>query len=253
MPKVRILIAALIAGAPGAGLAACDVQSGPGTTALVELYTSEGCSSCPPADRLLGQLRQEAKLVPLALHVGYWDDLGWRDPYAQDGFAKRQSALVQLGGSRAVYTPQFFVAGAATRPAAVADRVRQINGQAPEASIHLKAQMKGDNQLVIIASAESAIEHAALYLAVAENGLSSQVRDGENRGRRLSHDHVVRVWIGPLALHGSQVALERSIPLAPTWQWDQLEIISFVQDQDSGRVLQAVGASQCADAGAAGS
>jgi hypothetical protein len=253
MPYVRTLIFALVAGAPSVGLAACDVHSGPGTAALVELYTSEGCSSCPPADRQLGQLRQGATLVPLALHVGYWDDLGWRDPYAQDGFAERQSALVELGGSRALYTPQFFVGGTAMRPMAVADRVRQLNGQAPKASIHLKARIKGDNQLAINASAESAIEHAALYLAVAENGLSSQVRDGENRGRRLSHDHVVRTWIGPLALYGGSVALERSIPLAQIWQRDQLEIVGFVQDQESGRVLQAVGASQCAGAGEAGS
>jgi len=253
MPYGQTLIAALVAGLPSVGLAACDVQSGPGTAALVELYTSEGCSSCPPADRQLGQLRQDATLVPLALHVGYWDDLGWRDPYAQDGFAKRQSALVELGGARAVYTPQFFVGGTAVRPTAVADRVRQLNGQAPEARIHLQAHVEGGDRLAISATAESAIAHAALYLAVAENGLSSQVRDGENRGRRLSHDHVVRTWIGPLALHGGSVALERSIPLAPTWQLDQLEISTFVQDQNSGRVLQAVGASQCADAGEAGS
>ena len=76
MPYVRTLIAALVASAPSVGLAACDVQSGPGTAALVEIYTSEEYSSCTPADRQLGQLRQDATLVPLALHVGYWGDLG---------------------------------------------------------------------------------------------------------------------------------------------------------------------------------
>ncbi|MFZ0790983.1 MAG: DUF1223 domain-containing protein [Chromatiaceae bacterium] len=110
MQQVRTLITALVAavaGTPSAGLAACDVQSGSNTTALVELYTSEGCSSCPPADVQLARLRPGTTLVPLALHVGYWDDLGWddlswRDPYAQDGFARRQGWLAKRGGRCAV-------------------------------------------------------------------------------------------------------------------------------------------------------
>ena len=248
MPFVRTLIAALIAGIPAAGMAACEAQSGPNTAALVELYTSEGCSSCPPADRQLGQLRQDTTVVPLALHVGYWDELGWQDPYAQDDFARRQSWLVQLGGRRTLYTPQFFVGGTEVRPKAVADAVRKLNAQPSLASIHLQAQAQGGDLIVISARAQSAIDGAALYVVVAENGLSSQVRAGENGGRRLSHDHVVRAWIGPLSLPDGRIALQRSVPLAKTWQRARLEVSAFVQDQHTGRVLQAIGASQCAGA-----
>ncbi len=250
MQLVRILIAALIAGISLQGMAACEVKSGPSIAALVELYTSEGCSSCPPADRQLGQLRQGkgTTVVPLALHVGYWDDLGWRDPFAQDAFARRQRWLVQLGGRSTVYTPQFFVAGTDVRPAAVDERIREVNAEPPQASILLKVRSQGGDALAISASARSTVEAAALYVAVAENGLSSQVRAGENGGRRLRHDHVVRAWIGPLSLHGGSLELQRSVPLAKTWQSARLEVSAFVQDQHTGRVLQAVGAGQCAGA-----
>jgi len=98
---LRMLMVAVIAGSVVAGPArgaACGAKSGPRTLPLVELYTSEGCSSCPPADVQLARLRPGTTLVPLALHVGYWDDLGWRDPYAQDGFARRQGWLAKRGG-----------------------------------------------------------------------------------------------------------------------------------------------------------
>jgi hypothetical protein len=244
-PLVRSLLAILASGIPTAGMADCAVQSGPGTAALVELYTSEGCSSCPLADRQLGQLRQDAKLVPLALHVGYWDALGWPDPYARDDFARRQSWLVQLAGRRTVYTPQFFVGGNEARPAAVADEVRRLNGQPAQADIRLQAQTMGGDVLSISATASSAIDGAALYVAVAENGLSTQVRAGENAGRKLGHEHVVRAWIGPLKLQGGSVEFRRSVPLDRTWQRGRLEVSAFVQDPHDGRVLQAVGAGQC--------
>ena len=244
-PIVRSLMAALVAGLPAAGMADCAVQSGPGTAALVELYTSEGCSSCPPADRQLGQLRQDAKLVPLALHVGYWDGLGWKDPFAQDEFAQRQRWLVRVADRRTVYTPQFFVNGTDVRPSAVADEVRRLNTQPAQASIRLQAKAEGGDALAIDATARSAIDGAVLYLAVAENGLSTEVRAGENSGRRLGHEHVVRAWIGPLKLKGGSVELRRSVPLAKAWQRARLEVSAFVQDPRTGHVLQAVGAGQC--------
>lgn len=246
MPFVRTLIAALAASLPAVGMADCAAQSGPGTAALVELYTSEGCSSCPPADRLLAQLRPGNRVVPLALHVGYWDDLGWRDPYAQEGFALRQGWLVEVAGRRTVYTPQFFVGGSDVRPKAVTEAVRKLNARVPQADIQLRAHVEGGDALSINATASSAIDSAALYVAVAENGLSSRVRTGENGGRQLSHDHVVRAWIGPVALHGGNVELQRSILLDKSWQRARLEVSAFVQDQHDGRVLQAVSAGQCA-------
>lgn len=246
MHLIRTLIAALVAGIPAGSTAGCAVQSGPGTAALVELYTSEGCSSCPPADRQLGELRSGETVVPLALHVGYWDDLGWSDPFAQDAFARRQHWLIQFGGIRTLYTPQFFVAGTVARPETLNERIGELNAESSRASLLLEAHALGEGTLWVSASARSRVEAAALYLAVAENGLSSRVLAGENGGRRLSHDHVVRAWIGPLRLHDGRLDLQRSIPLEKNWRRAQLEVIGFVQDQHTGRVLQAVGASGCA-------
>ena len=109
----RAMVAAASAFLTAPALAACELASGQKTAALVELYTSEGCSSCPPADRQMSRLQDGldagAAAVPLALHVGYWDYLGWKDPYAQPAFAERQERLVHANGQRTLYTPQFFV------------------------------------------------------------------------------------------------------------------------------------------------
>ena len=107
------LIAGLLVGCPAASMADCDARSGAQTAALVELYTSEGCSSCPPADRQLSMLREslaaDANFVPLALHVDYWDYIGWKDSYARTAFGERQQWLVNLHRQTSMYTPQFFV------------------------------------------------------------------------------------------------------------------------------------------------
>ena len=133
------------AAVPATGFAACDAHSGPKTAALVELYTSEGCSSCPPADRQLSRLRQAldpaAEAMPLALHVGYWDYIGWKDPYAQDSFGERQSWLVRANQRKTVYTPQFFVGGTELRSwqGALRDKVRQLNALPAAAAIRVQA------------------------------------------------------------------------------------------------------------------
>ena len=108
-----ILAIALLS--PSLSWAACDVKSGPKTTALVELYTSEGCSSCPPADKRLSQFPAHdyslEQVVPISLHVDYWDDLGWKEPFAQPQFSERQSWLVHANGHKTSFTPHFFVSG----------------------------------------------------------------------------------------------------------------------------------------------
>ncbi|WP_373509513.1 DUF1223 domain-containing protein, partial [Thiocapsa sp.] len=146
MQQVATLITALLtslAAVPAIATAACEVRSGPTTAALVELYTSEGCSSCPPADRLLTQFRPGLALVPLALHVGYWDHLGWRDPFAQDDFARRQDWLAHRDSRGALFTPQFFVGGTAVRPAALDEQVSKLNAEPARASIRLEARPQG--------------------------------------------------------------------------------------------------------------
>ena len=234
--------------------AACDVRSGPKTAALVELYTSEGCSSCPPADQQLRRLRQAldpaAAFVPLALHVRYWDYIGWKDPYAQRSFAERQSWLGHANRQKVVYTPQFFVGGSELRAwrGALGDRVRQLNAQPAVADIRLRANIAANGALALQAEAKArnGAEPAALYLALAESGLVSSVTRGENSGATLAHDHVVREWIGPVRLIDGTAQVERSIALPADWRRARLELVAFVQGERSGDVLQALSANQCA-------
>ncbi len=248
------LVAACAAALPLAALAACDVRSSAQTAALIELYTSEGCSSCPPADRQLSHLREAldpgAEAVPLSLHVSYWDYIGWKDPYAQAAFKERQRWLVGANGNKTVYTPQFFIAGSELRQwrGALGAKVREINAVAAAAGIRIQARLNPSGALVLAAEASGrpGARPAALYLALAENGLASNVTRGENSGTRLAHDHVVREWIGPINLVAGKARIEREIALPATWNPAQLEVVAFVQDEGTGGVLQALRAQQCA-------
>lgn len=238
---------------PASAGAACDARSGQNTAALVELYTSEGCSSCPPADRQLSHLADSlgasAEVVPLALHVGYWDRLGWTDRFAQDRFAQRQDWLVQVNHQRTVYTPQFFVAGSEIPPGehSLRDRVRDVNARPASAAIRLHAAVSADDVLTLdaVATAPAGNGATVLYLAVAENGLVTKVMAGENKDATLTHDHVVRAWLGPFRLSEGMVRVRREIRLPVAWQRNRLESVAFVQDERSGSVLQALRAASC--------
>lgn len=251
---LAVCIVAAAAAVPLAATAACDARSGPKVAALVELYTSEGCSSCPPADRQLSRLRQslgpEALAVPLALHVGYWDYLGWKDPYAQPGFERRQNWLVRLNRQQTIYTPQFFVGGMElhSRWDSLQKEVQRLNAEPATAWIHLRANLAVNGVLVLDAEAKvrAGADPAALYLALAESGLTSKVTRGENSGATLAHDHVVRAWIGPVDLVAGMVRKRREIALSPAWNRARLELAAFVQDMRTGAVLQALSAKRCA-------
>ncbi|MBE0619097.1 MAG: DUF1223 domain-containing protein [Burkholderiales bacterium] len=247
-------LAASAAVLPLTAYAACDVRSGPNTAALVELYTSEGCSSCPPADQQLGRLREaldsSAEVVPLALHVGYWDYIGWKDPYAQGKFGDRQSWLVRANQQKTVYTPQFFVSGAELRGwrSGLRYKVRELNAQPAAAAIHVSANLTPTGALALKAeaTAHAGAGPAALYLALAESGIVSKVERGENGGVTLVHDHVARVWIGPVRLTDGAARVQRDVALPAAWNRARLEVVAFVQNERTGEVLQAVSANQCA-------
>ena len=232
----------------------CTVKSGPQTAALVELYSSEGCSSCPPADQRLSALRKEAGaaslIVPLALHVTYWDQIGWTDPLAQAQFDARQAELLRHQPRHVAYTPQFFVGGTALRswdtqlPAAI----RRINATAAPVAIGLSATPGPGGKLVIEAdaSAPDAQTGGQLYVAISESAIVSTVLRGENRGATLHHDAAVRLWLGPVALSQGRARLRREIKLPASWHPEQLQVVAFVQRADSSAILQAVSTASCA-------
>lgn len=235
-----------------AGLA-CQVQSGPATAALVELYTSEGCSSCPPADNALRALRTSATravVIPLALHVSYWDQIGWKDTFAQKTFDARQSALVINGGGKIVYTPQFFINGRELRhwSNALPDAINQINKRPAAARITLKSTPIATSKLLLEAAAVSSAAgpRLALFVALSESELVSHVTRGENSGVTLHHDDTVRSWIGPIMLSAGNAQLRKEIPLSSDWNPDHLHAVAFVQDLDDGSILQAVSSAHCA-------
>lgn len=237
--------------------AGCAVSSGPTTTALVELYTSEGCSSCPPADAAVGRLDHAladgARAVPIALHVDYWDSIGWKDPFAQAGFGARHSWRVATLGKRTVWTPHFFVSGAEARDwrETLASQVARVNAEPARANLALDARVGADGKLVIDARGTLAAQAAgqgakpALYLALTESQLSSKVTRGENGGATLHHDHVVRSLIGPIDFSDGRAELRRSLALPADWKRDGLALVGFVEDEASGRVLQAATTGQC--------
>ncbi|MEY2686475.1 MAG: hypothetical protein RL375_673 [Pseudomonadota bacterium] len=259
---VMTLSAAAAAAASAVPAPICTHSSGVNKAALVELYTSEGCSSCPSADKQLSRLQSvvdaDARLVPLALHVPYWDDIGWKDPYGQPAFEKRQRALVNASGQRTVYTPQFFVSSNETRdwPGGLREKVRRINAQPAPLTIDIHASASASTSKAVGAAAGVTLQStvtarqggseagAELYLALTESGLVSQVKRGENSGVTLHHDHVVRAWLGPYKLPalaaGASFKLDQSIALPTTWQRDKLTVVAFVQAPRLGPVVQAL-------------
>ena len=231
----------------------CTASSGPGTAALVELYTSEGCSSCPPADRWLATLDARypaGNVVPLALHVDYWDYIGWKDPYAKREFSLRQRKLSQLQRMALVYTPQVVLQGRDFRAwggKAFDEAVAKINAQPARAKLRLAIVGADRNALEIEAEAElfQPSADAGLYLAAYRSRLESRVQAGENRGRLLTHDYVVLEWQGPFAFSGKTLAERRKVPLLPGAAPANSGVAAFVQDRRTGEVLQALLRSTC--------
>ena len=235
-----------------AAAAVCSAQSGENTAALVELYTSEGCSSCPPADRWLSGLGARGygpgRVVPLALHVDYWDYIGWKDPYAKREFSQRQRKLSQLQRLALVYTPQVLLQGRDFRDwggTAFDTAVSRINAQPARARIALEIHSLEASRLEVAVSAELLdLSHqgdAALYLAAYENRLVSRVTAGENRGRELGHDYVVLEWQGPLVFGpAGRLAARRKVPLLPMGVPAHSGVVGFVQNRRTTEVLQAL-------------
>ena len=248
-------LAAFAAASVHAQPGACTATSGPGTAALVELYTSEGCSSCPPADRWLSTLREGGlrpdRLVVLGLHVDYWDYIGWRDPFASPLFSARQRELAGIHRARVVYTPQVVLAGKDYRGWGAgprfADAVSKVNTTAARARISLALNPAGNETMEMRAVASvperKDREDAVLYLARYENGLSTRVERGENRGKTLNHDFVTREWWGPLALGAAgDVTFERVLDARPLARGG---VAAFVQSRRTGEVLQALALPAC--------
>jgi hypothetical protein len=257
MRSVLVLFAVLFAAGVQAGQ--CTARSGERTAALVELYTSEGCSSCPPADRWLSALGARypaSRVVPLALHVDYWDYIGWKDPYGKRAFSSRQRKLTQLQKNALVYTPQVLLQGRDFRAwsgRGFDEAVERINARPAAARLALEIASAPEQALEVQAAAEllggdTKPADVGLYLASYENRLLSRVQVGENQGRTLSHDYVVLEWQGPIEVPAAgRLVARRSLPLLPRAVAAHSGVVAFLQNRRTAEVLQALMLPACPD------
>ena len=237
-------------GVIGNGFAAQEVKSGEFKSSVVELYTSEGCSSCPPADDFLsrlGKTEESAQIVPMAFHVDYWDYIGWQDPYADAKFTDRQRKVAKRNDQASIYTPEFVVDGVEARGSRqIGDRVLETQRSPAEADLTLNISDIKDGRLTATVTLDrlgyQGDEQAMLYLALVESNLSSRIKAGENSGKTLEHDYVVRYLSVPqTASQGQQHQFD--LELDPQWSRESLGVSVVVRLRDSGATLQALKAS----------
>lgn len=220
------------------------------TPVLVELFTSEGCSSCPPADALLSQLGRTqpvpgARIIALEEHVDYWDRLGWKDPFSSEGATERQTDYGQAFGGEQIYTPQMVVDGR-TEFAGSSDgdalRVIRAASQSPKPKIEL-AWQSGDSLSIHIDALPNADSHDApqLVVAVTENRLRSDVKRGENAGRALEHNGVVRELFLAGKITGAAAGFSTTVPIKSESRWNRANLLAvvFVQERRSRHILAA--------------
>jgi hypothetical protein len=220
---------------------------------LVELFTSEGCSSCPPADALLQKLDRQPvageEMIVLSEHVDYWNHIGWKDPYSSRFYSDRQSTYARRLGLSDVYTPQMIVDGTSQFVGSdeeLADKAFAKELAKPKIAVTLSSVSVGATN-VLQAHLETGalpesfgLRAADVYVAVALNRAESHVSHGENAGRTLAHTAVVRsiVKVGTLR-QGQTLAQNIQLKLDPGTDTHNLRLIAFVQEPGQGRVIGA--------------
>jgi len=249
MPDLKPLLIALCCILFNTNLLAaeCRAKSGKQVLPLLELYTSEGCSSCPPADQWLRALKlDDTGLIALAFHVDYWDYIGWKDRFAKASFSQRQRQSAAQGGLGFVYTPQFMLNGRDFRSwneARLKQGIASISEQIASVALSLSINAKTNDEILMSATAQSVrIEdnhQTDVYVALYESNLTSTVTAGENMGRTLQHDYVVRTLFGPYSLNNN-TQLNKAFLLKPEWKARNAGAVIFAQNRHSGEILQSL-------------
>ena len=212
---------------------------------LVELFTSEGCDSCPPADQVLMRLARErsiggADVIVMSEHVDYWNHLGWKDPFSSRLFTDRQNAYASALGKDGVYTPQMIVDG---RYDVLGGNYAEVARTLSRASRSSKGSMKvtmqsRGNEVVLHVEASPSNEAANIYLAVTEDNLFNNVSRGENKGLRLNHAAVVRrLTLLGTAKANTSFTMDSSIKAVPEWKTADLHAVVFAQSTKSKVIL----------------
>jgi hypothetical protein len=234
---------------------------------IVELFTSQGCSTCPPADHLLSEVGRRGsggEVIPLAFHVDYWDRLGWADPFSSPLWSRRQEAYARALHHDHIVTPQFLIAGwddyVGSQRDELARKIAVARGKAPAAELELSVSPGGpsakpadggagvgDTATLKVNVAVRLLQQVAspnleLWVAVTQSGMSTAVQGGENKSATLHDDYVVRRMERALALTG-QTAERRvadlDLALDPSWPRADLTVAAFLQDPASMAILGA--------------
>jgi hypothetical protein len=235
----------------------CSKQSPAHRVALLELYTSEGCSSCPPADKFVSGLRASGisadQAVLLSMHVDYWDYIGWKDVFSKSIITERQRWLTRANGGKVNYTPEVFMAGQELRGGpsgwrtGVPETVKRLNKQVAEANINISlGDIKAGNLAVEVNA--NAKQKGKLFVALVENNLTTDIKAGENSGVVLKHDFVVREWLGPIDLTGNsndtKAKFSSQVPIPKNANLKNVGVSAFIQNE-KGEVLQALSLPLC--------
>ncbi len=211
---------------------------------LVELFTSEGCSSCPSADRVLAQLDKDqanpnAEIITLSLHVDYWDNIGWKDQFSSSLYSQRQAAYGRALRLDSNYTPQMVVDG---QTEFVGSNMSNANKAITDNAKNIKANVElsnaGNNLKVKISDIPNH-ENATVFLAIAEDNLATSVKGGENSGRKLEHSSVARELksIGAVTAQQNSFTTETTVQFQPNWKKEDVKLIVFLQDNTSRKIL----------------
>jgi hypothetical protein len=221
-----------------------------GAPVVLELFTSEGCSSCPPADALISELGSSTKsVIPLAYHVDYWNHLGWADPFSSHQWSERQSDYARAMNLDGEYTPQMVIgggwqcggsdAGSIERAVAAARSEPALGRTSIQTSLvaagSRKLEVKVNAQLLTAAGPGRRVVMLAIY----ENGLVSKIGAGENGGREITYDYTVRKLLPAFELdaaHPGSFVQEMTIDLDRSWSLDHLGVAAFIQDPTSLRI-----------------
>ncbi len=253
-----LLLSLLLAFSHSAFAAECSSKSGASTVPLLELYTSEGCSSCPPADKWLSNLKQDSsQLIPLAFHVDYWDYIGWKDKFSSAEYSARQRKIAAFNSAGFVYTPQFVMNGRdfkGSDGSRLNSMVESSKKLASRANLSLNAVTQANGEITLTVDAQavrpSDIKHSDIFVAIYENKLVSKVNAGENNGRELKHDYVVREFFGAYQINNKN-EFSKNFTIKPDlksrgYQLENMGAVVFVQNSQNGEILQSLALKFCA-------
>ena len=212
--------------------------------AVVELYTSQGCHSCPPADRWLSQLESglgdQFEVLPLGFHVDYWNYLGWKDQFSRKEFTSRQRQLGANNQQRTIYTPEFFVNGLETRGASkILSEIENINQRKAPTQLALTVSLDKGSLVCNLATTENQQADELMHhrYIVYENDLVADILRGENAGKILEYQHVVRYMSDAIGLQANN---RHEILLDPDWNLENVGVAVLVTTPGNTQYLQAI-------------